>query len=197
MSTDPSSSSRARPQQEVLSFVGQLDAEVLDGRYLGPATVREAGAGLLVARLPTGEEVTPAMALAYPFVPAEGDNLLLIGQGDRYFVIGVLESRGQTKLRFQGDVEVRAVDGELDLHGGRGVEVRGPKVDVRTRNLDVLAEQATEIVGSAFSRVKELLSVHVGEADVVARGTWSRRSKRASITSEEVVSVNGKEVHLG
>ena len=152
---------------------------------------------MLEAELPTGETVCPRLALAFPFTPAEGDSLLFIGQDARYFVIGVLESRGQTTLRFPGDVEVRAEGGTLALHGDRGVAVLGPHIDVRARRLEILADRATEAFGSVVTRVKALLSVHAGESDTVVRGEWSNRSERASITSQETVSVNGKEVHLG
>ena len=180
-----------------LSFVGQLDKEALGGRYLGPATVTRVGAAVLEARLPGGEEVSPKLALAFPFVPADGDTLLVIGQGDRYFVIGVLESTGQTELRFRGDVELRAVDGTLELHGEKGVALHGPQIDIKTKTLGVLADRVTEAFGTVFTRVKALMSVHTGETDTVVHGEWSNRSERAAITSQEVVSINGKEVHLG
>jgi hypothetical protein len=180
-----------------LSFVGQLDAEALGGRYLGPATVTRAGPASLEARLPTGETIQPKLALAFPFAPAENDSLLVIGQDDRYFVIGVIESTGETFLRFRGNVEVRSVDGTLDLQGEQGIELQGPQIDIKTRKLNVLADKATEVFGTLFTRVKELMSLHAGHTDTVVHGQWSNRSKRAAITSEEVVSINGKEVHLG
>ena len=179
------------------SFVGQLDAAALDGRYLGAVTVTATGPATLEARLPSGETVHPKMALAFPFVPAEGDSLLVIGQDERYFVIGVIASEGETHLRFRGNVEVRAVDGELALSGEHGVELRGPLVDIKTKKLTVLADKATEVFGTVFTRVKELLSVHAGETDTVVHGQWSNRSKRAALTSEETVSINGEQVHLG
>jgi hypothetical protein len=180
-----------------LSFHGALDADALDGRYLGPATVTRTGAATLEARLPSGETIRPKLALAFPFVAAEGDSLLVIGQDARYFVIGVIESTGETQLRFRGNVELRSVDGTVEIEGEHGVELRGPEIDIRTRKLNVVADKATEVFGTVFTRVKELLSVHTGSTDAVVHGQWSNRSKRASITSEEVVSVNGKQVHLG
>ena len=184
------------------SFVAKLDAEAAAspqraGRYLGPATVVRVGPASLEARLPTGETIQPKMALAFPFTPAENDSLLVIGQDERYFVIGVIESSGDTQLSFAGNVELRAVEGELDLHGERGVELRGPQVDIKTKKLTVLADKASEVFGTVFTRVKELMSVHTGSTETVVRGQWSSRSKRAAITSEETVTINGKQVHLG
>jgi len=178
-------------------FVGQIDAEALAGRYLGPVTVTRAGAAVLEARLPTGETIEPKLALAFPFTPVENDSLLVIGEDGRYFVIGVVASQGETQLRFRGNVELRAVDGELELHGEQGVELRGPQIDIRTKKLTVIADKATEAFGTLFTRVKELMSVHTGETDTVVHGQYSNRSKRTSITSEETVSINGKQVHLG
>lgn len=180
-----------------LSFVGPLGREALGERYLGPATVTSTSPAVLQAELPTGETVMPRLALAFPFVPAEGDTLLVIGEGERYFVIGVIASSGRTSLHFQGDVEVRAEGGTLELHGDRGVALLGPQIDIKTRRLEVLADKATEAFGSVVTRVKSLLSVHAGESDTLVHGEWSNRSERASITSQEVVSINGKEVHLG
>lgn len=167
------------------------------GRFLGPATVTVAAAGELEARLPDGQLVRPRMAIAFPFEPAVGDDLLLIGQEGRYFVIGVVASSGATHLRFRGNVELRAVDGALELAGAQGVEIRGPQVTIKTRKLDVYAERASELFGSALTRVKELLSVHAGSAETTVDGAWTHRSKQAVVSSEEAVTINGKEVHLG
>ncbi len=179
------------------SFVGGLGAEALSGRFLGAATVLGVGPASLEARLPTGEIVHPKLALAFPFTPAEGDSLLVIGQDERYFVIGVIESRGETHLKFAGNVEVHAVGGELELHGDQGVELHGPQIDIKTKRLNVVADKATEVFGTIFTRVKELMSVHAGSTDTVVRGQWSTRAKRATVTSEETVTINGKQVHLG
>jgi len=181
----------------VRSFVGQEAPLALGKRALLPATVTRVGAAALEVSLPTGEVVCPQLALAFPFVPAPGDTLLVLGQEERYFVIGVIESRGRTELRFRGDVELRAVEGSLELHGEHGVELTGPQIDLKTKRLNVVADVVTEAFGSLFTRVKSLMSVHAGASDTVVRGEWSHRSERAAITSQEAVSVNGKEVHLG
>ncbi len=178
------------------SFQGDVDARALAGRYLGPAEVLRAGA-VLEASLPGGEVIRPRLALAYAFVPAPGDSLLVIGEAERFFVIGVLASAGRTELRFRGDVDLRASGGTLELSGEHGVSVEGPRVDIRAKHLSVVADRVTEAFGTVLTRVKSLLSVHTGETAAVVHGEWSTRSDRAAITSREVVSVNGKEVHLG
>ena len=179
------------------SYVAPIDQQALAGRYLGPATVTQFGPALLEAELPGGERISPKLALAFPFEPALGDTLLVIGQGERYFVIGLIASTGQTSLHFRGNVELRAVSGTLELHGEEGVSLSGPQIDIKTKKLTVLAEKVNEAFGTVLTRVKSLMSVHTGATDTIVRGEWSSRSERAAITSQEVVSVNGKEVHLG
>ncbi len=168
-----------------------------DERRIEPATVVEVHAGGVVARLPSGASIEPRLALAYSFRPAVGDRLLVIGQDGRHYVIGVLESTGATHLAFRGDVDLRAVGGKIALSGDEGVEVRGPTIELTARRLHVLAEKATEVFGSVFTTVKDLWSVRSGSTDAVIHGEWSHRAEQASITTEEVVTINGREVHLG
>ncbi len=179
------------------SFTGHEVLASPGARSLLPATVTRVSVAGLEVRLPTGETVSPKLALAFPFTPAVGDTLLVIGQGERHYVIGVIESTGRTELRFRGDVELRAVDGTLELHGENGVTLTGPQLDIKTKHLTVLAERVTEAFGSLFTRVKSLMSVHAGASDTVVRGEWSARAERTALTSEDVISINGKEVHLG
>lgn len=193
----PAAGEPERMMSAALSFVGATGTGPLAGRYLGPATVTRVGPALLEAELPTGEIVQPQLALAFSFTPASGDSLLVIGEGERHYVIGILSSTGKTDLTFRGDVELRAVGGKVELHGELGVALHGPQIDIKTRKLDVIAEKATEAFGTLFTRVKELMSVHSGQTDTVVRGEWSSRSESAAITSQEVVSINGQEVHLG
>ena len=139
----------------------------------------------------------PQLALAFPFEPACRDTLLVIGQAERHYVIGVIESTGTTHLSFKGDVELRAAGGTLELEGEKGVRVDGPSIAMRTRKLSVVAGKVTEVFGTAFTRVKELLSVRSAKTETLVHGEWSQRAERAAITSEEAVAINGKQIHLG
>ncbi len=165
--------------------------------YLGPAEVMEVGAGSVVVALPGGHAATAWLALAVPYQPVEGDTLLIIGRGASHYVIGVLRGKGQTRLSFQGDVALHAADGTLRLSADRGVQVAGPEVSIETRSLSVIAATLVEHLSSVFRRVTGLLSVQAGDAHTIADGTILSQSKTASILTEETVTVNGKQVHLG
>lgn len=165
--------------------------------YLGPAEVLEVGAGSVAVALPGGHAVTARMALAVPYEPVPGDVLLVIGRAGSHYVIGVLRGKGRTRLSFQGDVDLHAADGALRISAERGVQISGPEVGIETRRLGVIAGTLVEHLSSVVRRVTGLLSVQAGDAHTIADGTILSQSKTASILTEETVTVNGKQVHLG
>jgi Protein of unknown function (DUF3540) len=154
------------------------------------------GAGVTVA-LDDGSEARAELALALPYAAREGDVLLVIGQGDEHFVIGVLSGTGKTSLEIQGDVSLRAVGGSLDLSGDQGVRIRAPSVDVETGTLRTVARSVVESCATLFQRVSEALSVHARQSvTIVEEGAYTQ-AKTAAIQTEETVTINGKEIHLG
>ena len=62
---------------------------------LGPATVVEV-AGSTPVVVVEGVRRRAEMALAFPYQPEVDDELLVIGQSGRLYVIGVLHARGAT-----------------------------------------------------------------------------------------------------
>src|SRR5258708_5414385 len=91
-----------------------------ESTYLGPARVREVVGNRV--RLEFPDELPWALlALAYPYQPAPGDTVLAAGQGANWYVIGVLQGTGKTKLMVPGDFEVLAPKGRISLFAGKGV----------------------------------------------------------------------------
>src|SRR5262245_55855191 len=88
---------------ESMSNVALMRPRIEEAReYLGPAVVTEVAADDVVCELPPGPAVRARLALAFPYRPAPGDTLLVIGRGGAHYVIGVLSGSGQTVLAFQG-----------------------------------------------------------------------------------------------
>lgn len=167
------------------------------GSYLGPAQVTEVFAGAVEVELRAGARARAELALAFPYVPARGDVLLVIGQGDEHWVIGVLHGTGRTALVFPGDVELRAVGGTVALSGDHGVAIDGPEVRVRAGTLKAVAETVVERFTSVFQRVTGALNVRAGQAHTLVDDTAVTTAKSAAILTEEAMSINGKEIHLG
>ncbi|WP_437905433.1 DUF3540 domain-containing protein [Sorangium sp. So ce327] len=165
--------------------------------YLGPAHVLEARGQAVVVELPDGESAEATMALALPYAPAVGDVLLVIGRGARLYVIGVLHGTGKVTLELQGDVDVRAAGGALRLSGDRGVELRGPEVDLHGDKVRVFAGTLVQKAASLVQRVTGLFSLHARESHTVVDGSATTKAKSATVLTEETMTINGKEIHLG
>ena len=164
--------------------------------YLGPAEVIEVAGAEITVRIGPDREVPAALALAYPYQPAVGDLLLVIGEDDHY-VIGVLHGRGTAELAFNSDVTLRALDGRLDLVGDRGVRIQGPELEIRTGMLRMLADRVYQNYNQMTQRVRKLFSFRAGTAHSSVDGTSLSKARTTKILSEEKVSINGRQIHLG
>ncbi len=165
--------------------------------YLGPAEVLEVRPTSVIVSLPDGATAAAELAFAMPYTPAVADVLLVIGRGSRHYAIGVLHGAGRTAFAIQGDVELRSVNGRLSLSGDQGVDLRGPEVGVYTTALRMVARDVTQKFESVWQRVSALLHVHAGEAQTIVDQASVTQAKRAAILTEETVTVNGREIHLG
>jgi len=165
--------------------------------YLDTATVIAAAYSHLEVELVDGRRVEATMALAMPYQPAVGDELLVIGSPRGFWVIGVVSGRGSTELRLPGDVDIHAMDGKLRLTGDQGVEVTSPTIALRANDLRVTADKLVEQFTNVVRNVKEMLSVRAGQRHTAVKGNSMEMAKRVSIIGEENVAVNGKQIHLG
>jgi hypothetical protein len=182
-----------------MSNVALLRSERADAArdYLGPAEVTEVRPHEIEARLPGGALVRARLALAFPYDAAVGDELLLIGNGDAHYVIGVLHGRGRTALSFQGDVDLRAEGGVLRLSSDQAVTIEAPEVSTLTDKLQQIAGAVTQRFTSLRQSVTELLSVRAGAAHTLVDEASFTQSKTATILTEGKVTINGKEIYLG
>lgn len=165
--------------------------------YLGAGRVVEADAGTVRVVLEDGRALPARMALAFPYRPVSGDSLLVIARGSSAFVIGVLEGAGTTSLEIAGDVDLRARGGRLSLRGDRGLELHAPTIDLLGDAVRVVAESVTETATNVFQRVRETLSLHAGEMRSWVKGESHQAAHRMALKTEDTVTLNGREVHLG
>ncbi len=165
--------------------------------YLGPAEVTDVEPTAVTVELPGSGPMRAELAFALPYAPVLGDLLLVIARGDACYAIGVLRGSGKTSLRLQGDVDLAAEGGKLRLSGEHGIELRGPELDLYAGKLRMVADAALQTFSSVCQRVKSLLHVHAGETHTLVDGGSFAQSKSAAILTEENVTINGKEIHLG
>lgn len=139
--------------------------------YFGPAVAMgPAAEGRVRVRMPDGDVVSATMALAVPYVPAAGDELLLAST----YVIGVIRSTGPATIRYAGDVRI---------------ESEGT-VTIRARRL-------IERVADAFCWATGLFQVKARRVRSVATNELLMKSHRAHLKSDADFSINGRTIHLG
>lgn len=165
--------------------------------YLGPARVTKAAPHAIEVELRGGVRVEAQAALAFPYAPAQGDVLLVIGKDGEHWIIGVVHGAGTTRLAFQGAVDLRAEGGPLTLSSDQRVAIRSPEIEVEASKLRTFAESVVERCTSLVQRVRNTLDVRAGEARTVVNGSSHLTAKEASIVTEQTMSINGSEIHLG
>ncbi|MGD0526018.1 MAG: DUF3540 domain-containing protein [Polyangiaceae bacterium] len=167
------------------------------GAYLGPGRVVVVMPHEVEVEVRSGERTRAQMALSVAYEPCVGDVLLVIGTGDEHYVIGVLHGSGKTSLAFEGAVDLRATGGPLTLSSDTSVVIHGPEAEIHAGKLQVLAGAVVEKLGSLYQRVRETLDVHAGNTHTVVDDASFMTAKNASIVTEETMSINGNEIHLG
>jgi hypothetical protein len=166
------------------------------GTWLSPCRVTSLGAAGVDVRTPDGRVFAARLALALPYEPAVGDELLLLGDATNAYVVGVLSGSGSTRLALEGDVSLSA-SGKLDLRAGQGVSIEAPAVAITTSRLSMVAGRVSQVFDALQKTVRELYSVRAGEQQTLVEGTSQLTAKNSRILSEGKVTINGKEIFLG
>jgi hypothetical protein len=165
--------------------------------YLGPSEVCRVEPHQVEIRLPSSELAWARLALAFCYAPVVGDEVLVIGNPDGHYVIGVLRGQGQARLTFPGDVELRSLDGVVRVVGGRGVEIDAPEVALRAGKILTVARSLVQQLGTLYQSVSELWSVRAGASHTVVEDSSYTQAKRATLVTEDELNLNGKAINLG
>ena len=168
-----------------------------DSVYLGHATVEVAEPARLEVALADERIVGARCALAFPYEPAVGDCVLIIGQQGNHYLIGVLSGAGRATLRFPGDVDLRAEGGRLRLSGSSGVDVAAPEVTLQASRLEVIAGSVREHCKTLQRSVTELMSVWAGNAHTFVTGSMHSQAKEATLLTREQITINGETINIG
>jgi hypothetical protein len=164
---------------------------------LGPARVVTATRSALEVELPGGDRRDAVPAFSVPVALAAGDTVLVIGQGEALYAIGVIRAEGAARVSFEGDLDLHAQGGVLTLHGDRGVKLHGPALEVLVERFSVIADAAVQKFTTLHQRVKDMLTLHAGESHTIVDETSLQRARKVALIAEETASVNGKQILLG
>ena len=166
------------------------------GTYLGPARVCQVDGKRVQLEFP--DELPWAVpALAYPYQPAVGDTVLAAGQGQNWYVIGVLQGTGKTSFMVPGDFEVLAPRGRISLIAGKGFHVKSPDVKITAGKLELVAKRMLEHFTGATRWVKDAWQIRAGRVRTEVDGEYQVKAKRINERALEDVRIDGDKIHLG
>lgn len=163
---------------------------------LGPAVVLsllEDGAWLIQPM--AGEEpaapVRATPALAYSYTPCEGDSVLAIGQAGRWYVLGVLNGRGDVAFTAPGNLSLAAPQGTL--------RVTAKAVEVETPRFETLAGQILQTARAVVAKANDVtqwitgaLDVRAGSSTLNVDGVHAVNAEHCLTQARKVVRTDGE-----
>jgi hypothetical protein len=170
--------------------------QIETNQYLGPAAVLRTAGPRVQIELPDSQPWAQ-LAFAFPYAPDIGDTVLAIGQGDRWYVIGVLKGSGVTHLAVPGDLMLSAPHGRIELSGGRGVRLRGPVVQILAKKMQVAAHSLVERLGRAARTVADTFRLTAGRMRTRVEESYRVDAESISAVAEGDVKIDGRKIHLG
>ncbi|MBX3465620.1 MAG: DUF3540 domain-containing protein [Planctomycetes bacterium] len=166
------------------------------GVRVGLADVVSVEGDVVVRLWEDGALATPGWALPYPYAPAPGDQVVVIGRGDRRWVIAVARGRGATLLWVDGDAAL-AAGGRLRLAGDVAVRVVGETLTLRARAVDVAAATLHVVADDATEVVRGAARLVAGAVQRVTRGAETVIARRVTILGRALAKVDGKVTIIG
>lgn len=171
-------------------------ASLAAGPRLSPARVAAVEAGVLVLDL-RGEMVRAVPALAPVYDPVPGDEVLAIGDGAAWYVVGVLRATGPLTLTAPGDLRLLAPSGSVEIAAAGEVAVRAPVVRTLAERLETLTDTLLEDCRSVRRWARELWDLRAGRIRTLAEETHRLDARRVAIHAAGDVKVTGEKVNLG
>lgn len=165
------------------------------GIRLGPARVRGVMDGALLIDM-DGQLARATMALAYPYRPAVDDMVLVMGQDDRWYVTGVLDGKGLTRMDFPGDLELRAA-GRVRIESQQECTIHAPRIVMRGDRLEMVITAIRQQVASFHQQVTGTLRTIAGRQYTTVAMQSTLHAKKIVRKAEDDVIVDGRQIKLG
>lgn len=144
-----------------------------------------------------GQRYWAVMALAYRYEAVSGDKVLVANDGETYYVIGVLEGRGNTSFIAPGNIEFRAPRGCIDMIAAEGINMRSPKFQVSSTTLELIADKAVHRFNSLDQWVRDTIYTHAGRMLNRVKETYRLNAGKIVGRAKGVVKLDGDEIKLG
>ena len=170
--------------------------ETASSGSIAPATVIETDKKRLLLEV-HGQRHWSVMALAYRYEAVPGDKVLVASDGETFYVIGVLEGRGNTAFVAPGNIEFRAPRGRIDMVAAESINMRSPRVKVASTTLELIAEKAVQRFNSLDQWVRETLYTHAGRMLNRVTETYRLNAGKIVERAKGAVKIDGDQIKLG
>jgi hypothetical protein len=160
-----------------------------------PARVLRLDDGRPVVLLDGNERIAlPAMPLRYH--ARVGDVLLVAGNPEHCWAIGVIAGSGDLELASAGDLSI-AAGGTLRLRGAGALDAEAPVMRLEAGRLELVARDLVATAQSFLQRIAGLLHLRVGRRHTQVDGSSVEHARQVVIKAQETVTVDGSTIHLG
>ena len=166
------------------------------GTYLGPAKIGVAAGRRVRLDFPD-QQVWALLALATHYEPVAGDRVLAISQDENWYVIGVLEGKGLTRLTAPGDLEICAPRGKISLTSAESVSIQSPEVKLTANKLELFAKSVFQRFSDVTMWVKKTFDIRADRIQTRVESTFDLKAKRIVQRAEEDVKIDGQKIRLG
>lgn len=164
--------------------------------YLGPAKVLAVQGRRVQLECPDAFPWA-LLALAHTYRPVEGDTVLAVNRGDDWYVIGVIDGRGDTRIVVPGNLEFLAPCGRIDLASRDGVHLKGELVEIVAKKLELTAKSAVERFVDLTQWVRGTFQQRAGRVRTRVEGDHEISAGHIAHRSKGDVKIDGKMIHLG
>lgn len=168
--------------------------------HLGPARLVAVEGSRLVAVLDPAEPgttVSARSAMAQSYAPAPGDEVLVIGRGSEWYVIGLLSGTGTTSFVAPGDIEFAAPRGRVEFIARDGVFLKSGLVEIVADSLQLTARHVVERFTSLTQWVADAVHQRFGRVRSHVEGDYDLKAGRIKELADEEVTIDGKKIYLG
>lgn len=149
--------------------------------YLGPATVTEVEDRRVRVSLPGAEPAWARLALASPYHPVPGDELLVVRlDGEELYAIGVLEGRGEVRLESE-----------------RAITLRAPEVRVEAGKFELSTQRIIERARDVYRWVAGLFQVKAERMRTVVETDYHLKAETINEKAKGDVNIDGQSINLG
>lgn len=164
--------------------------------FLGAAKVERVD-GNRVLLVQQDQQVWAASAIGYPYQFQPNDEVLVIGQREDWYVIGVLAGHGKTSFQVPGNLQIHAPQGSIELIASKGISMRSPSISLVAAQLNLAAKKMSQRYDQVKLWVKQ-------NFDVIANRMTTKVDQSYRLSADKIVErakgdvkIDGNKIHLG